>query len=77
MQEIRQLSRGLARLENKPLSQQRYVPSEQKTDTMSKVSLGAKVERALSRRMTNQDYVMKEKPTKKTELNEKGQAVAA
>lgn len=78
MQEIRQLSRGLARLENKPLAQQRYIPSEQKTDTMSKVSLGAKVERALSRRMTNQDYVMKEKPVKKTEMiNEKAQVIVA
>lgn len=77
MQEIKQLSHGLQRLENKPLAEQRYIPSEQKNDAMSKVSLGAKVERALSRRMTNQDYVRKEKPAKKNELSEKSQAVAA
>lgn len=71
MQEIKQLSQGLERLENKPLSEQRFVPSEAKRDTMSKVSLGAKVERALSRRMTNQDYVRKEPVVKSRELSEK------
>lgn len=71
MQEIKQLSQGLQRLENKPLNEQRFVPSEQKKDVMSKVSLGAKVERALSRRMSNQDYVKKEPITEKTNLSEK------
>lgn len=71
MTEIKQLSRGLERLENKPLAEQRFVPSEQKKDTMSKVSLGAKVERALSRRMTNQDYVRKEPMNEKSRLSEK------
>lgn len=61
MQEIKQLSQGLERLENKPLQDQRFVPTQDKKDAMSKVSLGAKVERALSRRMVNQDYVRKEK----------------
>lgn len=74
MAEIKQLSRGLERLENKPLSAQRFVPSEQKKDTMSKVSLGAKVERALSRRMTNQDYVRKEPMVEKANLSEKAAA---
>ncbi|KAK5071136.1 hypothetical protein LTS08_000228 [Lithohypha guttulata] len=68
MAEIKQLSQGLERLANKPLSEQRFVPSEQKQDNMSKVSLGAKVERALSRRMTNQDYVRKEKLSEKSGL---------
>lgn len=71
MREIKQLSTGLERLENKPLSEQRFVPSEQKKDVMSKISLGAKVERALSRRMTNQDYVRKEPRTEKSKLSEK------
>lgn len=76
MQEIKQLSQGLQRLENKPLSEQRFVPSEAKKDTMSKVSLGAKVERALSRRLSNQDYIRKEPAVKRGELSEK-KAVAA
>lgn len=62
MAEIKELTDGLNRLENKPLQQQRYVPSAEKTDDMSKLSLGAKVERALGRRMTGQDAVMKQKP---------------
>lgn len=74
IQEIKQLSQGLERLENKPLNEQRFVPSEQKKDVMSKVSLGAKVERALSRRMTNQDYVRKEPLEEKAGLSEKAAA---
>jgi len=71
MQEIKQLSQGLERLENKPLAEQRFVPSEQKNDTMSKLSLGAKVDRALGRRMTNQDYVRKDSISEKKALSEK------
>lgn len=74
MAEIKQLSQGLERLENKPLAMQRFVPTQQKKDTMSKVSLGAKVERALSRRMTNQDYVRKEPRNEKSKLSEKQMA---
>lgn len=58
MAEIRHVTQGLDRLENKHLQQQRFVPSLKKTDELSKLSLGAKVERALGRRMTNQDYVL-------------------
>lgn len=71
MTEIKQLSQGLERLENKPLTDQRFVPSEQKKEVMSKVSLGAKVERALSRRLTNQDFVRKEPLNEKSPLSEK------
>lgn len=70
IREIKQLSNGLERLENKTLAEQRFVPSEQKKDVMSKISLGAKVERALGRRMTNQDYVRKER-SEKSKLSEK------
>ncbi|KAL2810221.1 hypothetical protein BJX63DRAFT_402741 [Aspergillus granulosus] len=58
---------GLERLENKPLQKQRFVPSAEKTDNLSKLALSAKVERALGRRMTSQDAVMRKKPV----LNEK------
>lgn len=64
MQEIKNLTKGLDRLENKPLSRQRYQPTEQKSDTLSKLALGAKVERALGRRMTNQDAIYKPRTEK-------------
>ncbi|PKY03954.1 hypothetical protein P168DRAFT_282653 [Aspergillus campestris IBT 28561] len=68
--EVRNLRDGLDRLENKPLTQQRFVPTAEKTDSMGKLALGAKVERALGRRMTSQDAVMRkpvlsEKPISK------------
>jgi hypothetical protein len=61
MAEIRHVTQGLDRLENKHLQQQRFVPSLKKTDELSKLSLGAKVERALGRRMSNQDAVLRVK----------------
>ncbi|CEN60165.1 hypothetical protein BJX68DRAFT_241567 [Aspergillus pseudodeflectus] len=60
--EFHNLRDGLERLENKPLQKQRFVPSAEKTDNLSKLALGAKVERALGRRMTSQDAVMRKKP---------------
>ncbi|KAI9041696.1 uncharacterized protein KD926_006594 [Aspergillus affinis] len=50
---------GLERLENKPLQKQRFVPTAEKTDNLDRLALGAKVERALDRRMTGQDAVMR------------------
>lgn len=60
--EYNNLREGLDRLENKPLTKQRFIPSTEKTDNLSKLALGAKVERALGRRMTGQDAVMRAKP---------------
>lgn len=65
--EIHELGEGLERLENKRLSQQRFVPTPEKSESLSKLALGAKVERALGRRMTGQDAVMR----KLEGLNEK------
>lgn len=59
MTEIKQYSDGVERLENKPLQRQRFVPTEEKADNLNKLALGAKVERALGRRMTGQDAVMR------------------
>lgn len=59
--EIKQMTNSLSRLENKRLAAQRVVLSEQKSDTMSKLALSAKVERALGRRLTNQDAIFKPK----------------
>lgn len=62
--EIQNIETGLVRMENKALSQQRVVLSEEKTANMSKLALGAKLERALDRRMSSQDAVMR--PRKNT-----------
>ncbi|KAL6863483.1 hypothetical protein ACO1O0_003738 [Amphichorda felina] len=57
--EIRDIATGLDRMENKALSSQRVTLSEEKTDTMHKLALGAKLDRALDRRMSSQDAVMR------------------
>ncbi|KAL9124751.1 MAG: hypothetical protein Q9217_005953, partial [Psora testacea] len=59
--EIKEWTQGLDRLEQKRLQQQRYAPTQEKTDSLSKLALGAKVERALGRRMTDQDAVFRPK----------------
>lgn len=70
LSEIRHLTAGLDRLENKHLNQQRFVPSARKQEDLSKLALGAKVERALGRRMVDQDAVLKVKSKKeKTSVN--------
>lgn len=67
-QEITQITEGLEKLENKKLESQRFVPSVEKTENLSKLALGAKLERALDRRLGGQDAVMKprKKAVKKT-----------
>ncbi|KAH6655184.1 hypothetical protein BKA67DRAFT_228563 [Truncatella angustata] len=67
--EIRNIETGLERMENKALTKQRVELSETKSAHMSKLALGAKLERALDRRMTSQDAVMR--PRKDSVLNEK------
>ncbi|ORY71327.1 uncharacterized protein BCR38DRAFT_453897 [Pseudomassariella vexata] len=64
--EIRDIESGLARMENKALSEQRVELSEEKTANMSKLALGAKLDRALDRRMSGQDAVMR--PRKRENL---------
>lgn len=67
--EIRDIATGLDRMENKALSQQRFEITEERADNMSKLALGAKLERALDRRMSSQDAVMR--PRRKKVLSEK------
>jgi hypothetical protein len=62
--EISEITTGLQRMENKALMQQRVVLSDAKIERMGKLALGAKLERALDRRMTSQDAVMR--PRRKT-----------
>jgi hypothetical protein len=74
-QEIKDIEEGLEKLENKKLASQRFVPSQEKTENLSKLALGAKLERALGRRMGSQDAVMRDRRKTATEkepaLNEK------
>jgi len=69
-QEIKDIEEGLDKLENKKLASQRFVPSQEKTESLSKLALGAKLERALGRRMGSQDAVMRDRRTKVTEKDE-------
>lgn len=59
--EIQDIEKGLDRMENKALSQQRVILTEEKSANMSKLALGAKLDRALGRRMHGQDAVMRER----------------
>jgi hypothetical protein len=60
-QEIKEIEDGLDKLENKKLGAQRFVPTQEKTEHLSKLALGAKLERALGRRMGGQDAVMRDR----------------
>lgn len=57
--DLKQIREGFARLDSQKLQKQRYTASQQKTDDLSKLALGAKLDRALDRRMDNQDAVMR------------------
>ncbi|KAL8999500.1 MAG: hypothetical protein Q9169_001705 [Polycauliona sp. 2 TL-2023] len=61
LEEIKEWSTGFDRLESERLQQQRYQPTPEKSDNLSKLALGAKVERALGRRMTDQDATFRPK----------------
>ena len=54
-QDIKSWSGALERMQDERLDKQRYVMSGNKSEEVSKLALGAKVERALARRMTGQD----------------------
>lgn len=56
-QDIKQWSEGFERMQDQRLQKQRYEMSGKKSDEVSITALGAKVERALGRRMTGQDAV--------------------
>ncbi|KAJ4359407.1 hypothetical protein N0V85_009440 [Neurospora sp. IMI 360204] len=62
--EITDIGKGFDRMENKALTQQRVHLSDEKSVNLQKLALGAKLERALDRRMSGQDAVMRpRKPT--------------
>ncbi|KAL2261680.1 hypothetical protein VTK26DRAFT_3642 [Humicola hyalothermophila] len=57
--EIRPIVDGLERLKNPQLSRQRVQLNDDQLNHFAKLALGAKLDRALSRRMTGQDAVMR------------------
>jgi hypothetical protein len=57
----------LQRLEDKRLQQQRFVVSEGKREELGRLALGAKLEKALGRRLSGQDAVFTMKKKAKTE----------
>jgi hypothetical protein len=62
IRDIKEWSQGLQRLESTRLQQQRYTPSDEKTEYLSMLALGAKLERALDRRYSSQDAVLRPRP---------------
>lgn len=72
--EIRDIEKGLERMENRALTQQRVALSDEKTANLSKLALGAKLDRALGRRMSSQDAVMRKRAPSNTALSEKPKA---
>jgi hypothetical protein len=75
--DIRVIESGLQRMENKALTQQRVTLSEEKTANMSKIALGAKLERALDRRMSSQDAVMRPRKSTKSNIMSEKSAIEA
>ena len=53
--DIKSWSKGFERMQDERLDKQRYVMSGNKSDEVSKLALGAKLERALGRRLSGQD----------------------
>lgn len=60
--DIRSFATVLDRMNDERVDRQRFVMSSNKTEEVSKIALGAKVDRALSRRMVGQDAVFRKKP---------------
>ena len=60
--DIKSWAKGFERMQDERLDRQRYVMSGNKTEEVSKIALGAKVERALGRRMVGQDASFSKKP---------------
>ncbi|KAH9825606.1 hypothetical protein Tdes44962_MAKER04048 [Teratosphaeria destructans] len=67
-QDLRSWSGSLERMQDERLQQQRYVMSGSKSEEIRANALGAKVERALARRMTGQDAQF---TAKKSPMDEK------
>ena len=76
-QEMMSIEEGLEKLQDRKLEEQRFVPSQEKSESLSKLALGAKLDRALGRRMNSQDAVMRKKEPASEDLCEKPMRIAA
>lgn len=72
--DIKSWSKGFERMQDERLDKQRYVMSGNKSDEVSKLALGAKLERALGRRLSGQDATF---PAKRDAQGEKALEVEA
>lgn len=59
---LNDINECLGRLDDRRLISQRFVPTEKKSETLSKLALGAKLERALRWRLEGQDYTPRLRP---------------
>jgi hypothetical protein len=62
---LEKLADGFGRLEQPSLNRQRFLPSQSKVDDMSTRAIGAKLEKALDRRLSKQDASPPEATEKK------------
>lgn len=70
-QDIKSWGAGFQRMQDERLVKQRYEMSGEKDDEVSLTALGAKVERALGRRMVGQDATFTRRDSLPAELPEK------
>jgi len=71
--DIKSWAGALDRMQDARLDKQRYTMNSSKSDEVSKLALGAKVERALARRMSSQDATFSTKkriPSEKRSVQE-------
>ena len=61
---LEKLADGFGRLEVPSLNRQRFLASESKVEDMSKLAIGAKLEKALDRRLSKQDALPPPAPEK-------------
>jgi hypothetical protein len=67
LSELKEITDGVKRLESKKMSAQRFEPSQEKSDYLSKLALTAKVERALRSRLSSQDAIWRPKSKRNDE----------
>ena len=62
---LEKLADGFGRLEVPSLNKQRFIASQSKVDDMASLAIGAKLEKALDRRLSKQDALPPPSPEKK------------
>jgi len=76
--DIKSWAAAIDRMSDSRLDRQRFVADSQKGDEIASNALGAKLERALGRRMSGQDAVFtRRSPSRSPKLSEKMEVIAA